>query len=135
MPQLSNSSPPASAPWNTRRILWATLVVSWVVIGFLLLYRFRMVLFIVFAGIMVSMAMTPAVDWLHRHKLPRAVAVILIYLLLLSLLIVFVYLIAPQIIQQTGTVLPQLEQYYQNLRSSLTGSPYTLLRDIAAQLP
>ncbi len=135
MPQLSSSSPPAPTPWTTRRVFWATLIVLWVVIGFLLLYRFRMVLFITFTGVIVSMAMTPAVDWLHRHKLPRALAVILIYLLLLVLLIVFVYLIVPQIVQQTTSMLPQLEQYYQNFKSTLSGSPYTLLQAIAAQLP
>ena len=70
-------SPPAlTSTCTTRRILLATLVVACVIIGFLLIYRFRMVLFIVFTGIVVSMAMAPAVDWLHRHKLTRAVAVI-----------------------------------------------------------
>jgi predicted PurR-regulated permease PerM len=81
------------------------------------------------------MAMSPAVDCLHRHKLPRAVAIILIYLLLLTVLIVFIYLIVPQIIQQTSTMLPQLEQYYLSFKSGLAGSPYTLLREIAWQLP
>src|SRR5512139_1907175 len=135
MPQPSSSSPLATTSWNTRRVFWATLAVFWVVIGFLLLYRFRMVLFIIFTGMIVSMAMAPAVDWLHRHRLPRAVAIILLYLLLLALLIVFIYLIVPQIVQQTTSMLPQLQQFYQSFKASLAGSPYTLLREIAGQLP
>ena len=48
--------------WTTRRIFLATLVAACVVAGFFLLYRFRLVLFIVFAGIAVSMAIAPAVE-------------------------------------------------------------------------
>ncbi len=134
------SQPPASPStvsphWTTRRIFLATLVVACVGVGFFLLYRFRMVLFVVFAGIVVSMAMAPAVDWLHRHRLPRAVAVIVIYLLLLALIIGFSYVIVPQIVQQTNTLMPRLEQAFQDFRSSLTGSPSTLLHEIGQQLP
>ena len=134
---MQQPSTPASLPseWNTRRIILATLVVTAVVISFLLIYRFRMVLFIVFTGIVVSMAMSPAVDWLHKRRLPRAVAVIFIYLLLLAALIGFIYLIVPQIVQQTTTMLPHLEQYYESFKSALANSPYTLLREIGLQLP
>ena len=43
--------------------------------------------------------MAPGVDWLHRHKVPRALSVILIYLALLVLLIGFIVLLVPPIIE------------------------------------
>jgi predicted PurR-regulated permease PerM len=135
MPQLPTAALDRHFNWTTRRIILATLVVASVVLGFLLVYRFQLVLFIVFTGIVVSMAMAPAVDWLHRHKLPRAVAVIAMYLLLLILLVGFGYVIVPQIIQQTSLLLPRLEQAYQDIRSSIAGSPIALLREMAWQLP
>ena len=86
--------------WTTRRVILATVVVLLVALGFLLLFRFRAMILIVFAGIVVSMAMAPSVDWLQRHRLSRSVSVILIYLILLVLLIAFVVLLVPPIVEQ-----------------------------------
>ena len=43
------------ATWTTRRVILATVVVLLVALGFLLLFRFRAMILIVFAGIVVSM--------------------------------------------------------------------------------
>ena len=86
--------------WTTRRVILATVVVLLVALGFLLLFRFRAMILIVFAGIVVSMAMAPSVDWLQRHRLSRSVSVILIYLILLVLLIGFVVLLVPPIVER-----------------------------------
>ena len=93
--------------WTTRRVILATLVVLLVVAGFLLLYRFRTVVLIVFAGFVVSMAMAPAVDRLQRRRLPRSVSVILIYLVLLVVLIGFIVLLVPPIVEQLHRDSPQ----------------------------
>ncbi len=121
--------------WTTRRVVTGTLVVLSVIIGFTLLYRFRMVGIIAFTGIVVSIAIAPGVEWLHRHKLPRSLSVIVIYLMLLIVLIGFIYLIVPQIIQQITTIIPKLENYYRDFKSALVSSEYPLLRQIAWQLP
>lgn len=112
-----------------------TLVVLSVVIGFLLVYRFRVVAIIVFSGIVVSMAMTPAVAWLQRHRLPRALSVIVIYLVLLIALIGFSVVAIPPIVEQLSTALPKIEIYYQDLKSALVSSPLLLIRQIAIRLP
>lgn len=62
---MTSAESPSAAPlsdWTPRQVIAGTLVVLSVVIGFLLFYRFRLVAIIVFSGIVVSMAMTPAVD-------------------------------------------------------------------------
>ena len=121
--------------WTTRRVILATLVVLVVVVGFLLLYRFRTIILIVFAGIVVSMAMAPAVDRLQRHRLPRSVSVIVIYLVLLVLLIGFIVLLVPPIVEQLTATVPKIESYYRDLKAALVSSPLPVIRQIAAQMP
>ena len=135
---MTTTEPSASmipSTWTTRRIILATLVVLLVVIGFLLLYRFRLVVVIVFSGIVVSMAMAPGVDWLHRHRLPRALSVIMIYLVLLVVLIGFIVLLVPPIVEQLSAAVPKIENYYRDLKSALVSSPLLVIRQIAAQMP
>ena len=133
----STESPSATAlpDWTPRQVITGTLVVLSVVIGFLLAYRFRWVAIIVFSGIIVSMAMTPAVDWLQRHRLPRAFSVIMIYLVLLIMLIGFIVVLIPPIVEQLSTALPKIEIYYRDLKSALVSSPLLLIRQIAIRLP
>ena len=121
--------------WTPRRVILGTLVVLLVVIGFLLFYRFHLVVVIVFSGIVVSMAMAPGVDWLHRHRLPRSLSVIVIYLVLLVLLIGFIVLLVPPIIEQLSAAVPKIENYYQDLKSALVSSPLLVIREIAVQMP
>jgi predicted PurR-regulated permease PerM len=121
--------------WTTRRVILATLVVLLVAVSFLLLYRFRMVVLIVFAGVVVSMAMAPSVDWLQRHRLPRSASVIVIYLILLVLLIAFVVLLVPPIVEQLSATVPKIESYYRDLKAALISSPLLVIRQIAAQMP
>ncbi len=121
--------------WTTRRVILGTLVVLLVAIGFLLVYRFRLTVVIVFSGIVVSMAMAPGVDWLHRHRLPRSLSVIAIYLTLLMLLIGFVVLLVPPIVEQLSAAVPKIENYYQDLKAALVNSPLLVIRQIAEQMP
>jgi predicted PurR-regulated permease PerM len=106
-----------------------------VAVGFLLLYRFRLVAVSVFSGIVISIAIAPSVDWLHRRGLPRSLSVILIYLVLLVLLIGSIVLLVPPIVEQVTATVPKIESYYQDLRSALVNSPLLALRQIASQLP
>ena len=121
--------------WTTRRIILGTLVVLLVVVGFLLLYRFRFVAVIIFSGIVISIAIAPSVNWLHRRGLSRSLSVILIYLVLMVLLIGSIILLVPPIVEQVTATVPKIESYYQDLKSALVNSPLLALRQIAAQLP
>ena len=135
---MTSTEPSASvipSTWTTRRVILATLIVLLVVAGFLLLYRFRTMILIVFAGLVISMAMAPSVDWLQRHRLPRSLSVIVIYLILLVLLIGFIVLLVPPIVEQLSATFPKIESYYQDLKAALVSSPLLVVRQIAAQMP
>src|SRR5512143_642791 len=135
MTPIETSPATSLSNWTPRRVMLGTLVVLLVAIGFLLVYRFRLVVVIVFSGIVVSMAMAPGVDWLHRHRLPRSVSVIVIYLLLLVLLIAFIVLLVPPIVEQLTATVPKIESYYRDLKAALVNSPLLVIRQIAAQMP
>ena len=135
---MATTDPPISAipsTWTTRRIIAGTLTVLLVVVGFLLLFRFRQVAVIVFSGIVISIAIAPSVDWLQKRGLRRSLSVILIYLVLLLVIICFLVFLVPPIVEQLTATVPKLESYYQALIAALATSPLLALRQIASQVP
>ena len=60
---------------------------------------------------------------------------ILVYLTLLALLIGFILLLAPLLVEQTRAIVAKLPDYYQSLHASLAGSPSALIQRLAQQLP
>jgi len=109
-------SPPQPYDWTFRRVVWATLVLVSVILGFWLLYRFNQVVFILFIAIVIGTVIRPAVSWLQQRGLPKVAGVILVYLLLFFLLIGFMVLLFPLIIEQGTTIIAAVPGYYQNLR-------------------
>src|SRR5688572_9034111 len=128
---------PVSQPynWTFRRVVWATLVLISVILGFWLLYRFNEVIFILFIAIVIGTVIRPAVAWLHQRGLPRMAGVILVYLLLLLLLTGFVLLLFPLISEQGTTVAAAMPDYYQNLREWLVNHPNPFLVALSEFLP
>jgi predicted PurR-regulated permease PerM len=121
--------------WTFRRVVWATLVLVFVVFGFWLLYRFNQVVFILFIAILLGTVIRPAVAWLHRRGLSRAAGIIIIYLLLLALLIGFVLLLFPLIVKQSTTIAAAVPGYYQVLREWMTNNPNQLIMRLGGFLP
>jgi predicted PurR-regulated permease PerM len=115
--------------------MWATLVLVFVALSFWLLYRFNQVVFIVFIAIVMGTVIRPAVTWLHRRGLPRIAGVILVYLLLLALLISFVLLLFPLIVEQGTTIAAAVPGYYQSLREWMVNYPNQLIVRLSEFLP
>jgi predicted PurR-regulated permease PerM len=116
---------PSSQPynWTFRRVVWATLTLAFVVLGFWLLYRFHQVVFTLFIAIVLGTVIRPLVTWFHRRGLSQKWAVILVFLLLLALLISFVLLLVPLIVEQGTTIAAALPGYYQSLREGMVNYP------------
>ena len=121
--------------WTFRRVVWATLVLFSVALSFWLLYRFNQVVFILFIAILMGTVIRPAVAWLHRRGLPRIVGVILVYFLLLALLIGFVLLLFPLIVEQGTTIVAAVPGYYQSLREWMMNYPNQLIVRLSEFLP
>jgi predicted PurR-regulated permease PerM len=120
---------------TTRKIITGVLVVLAVFIAFALLDLFLNELILVFTGIVISISMAPAVEWLRRCKLPRPLSMLLIYLCLAIFFVGFIFLIIPQTIQQSTILAPRFDALYTVLRSNLQSSPYLLIRQLFSSLP
>lgn len=127
--------PPQPYPWTFRRVMWATLVLVLVALSFWLLYRFSLVVFILFIAIVMGTVIRPVVTWLHRLGLPRTAGVIAVYLLLLGLLVSFVLLLFPLIVEQGTTIVADVPGYYQSLREWMANYPNLLMVRVGEFLP
>lgn len=121
--------------WTFRRVVWATIVLASVGLGFWLLYRFHQVILILFVAIVIGTVLRPAVKELHRIGLPQKVGVILIYLLLLTFFVGFVLLLLPLIAEQSATISAAVPGYYQNLHSWLMDHSGPLFASLNEVLP
>ena len=128
---------PPSQPYQLtfRRVVWATLVLVFVALSFWLLYRFNQVVFILFIAIVMGTVIRPVITWLHRQGLPRIAGVILVYLLLLALLISFVLLLFPLIVEQGITITAAVPGYYQSLREWMVNVPNQLIVRLSEFIP
>ena len=128
---------PPSQPyqWTFRRVMWATLVLVLVALGFWLLYRFNQVIFILFIAIVIGTVIRPLVTWLHWRGLPRMAGVILVYLLLLALIIGFMLLLFPVIVEQGTTIAAAVPGYYQSLREGMVRYPNQWIVRLSDFLP
>ena len=126
---------PIMDQWTFRRVMWATLVLVFVALSFWLLYRFNQVVFILFIAIVMGTVIRPVVTWLHRRGLPRIAGVILVYFLLLALLIGFVLLLFPLIVEQGTTIAAAVPGYYQSLREWMVNYPNQLIVRLSEFLP
>jgi predicted PurR-regulated permease PerM len=118
-----------------RRVILATITVSLVVLAFWLIILFRYVFIILFLGIVLSLAIRPAVSWLNRHSLPRGAGVAVVYLGLLAFLTGFILLLVPLLADQVASIINNLPNYYQTLRGRFFDSHNLLLLRLGLQLP
>ncbi len=129
------NSPSQTYDWTFRRVVWATLILVFVVLSFWLLYRFTQVVFTFFIAIVIGTVIRPAVAWLHQRGLPRIAGIILVYLLLLALLIGFLFLLLPLIVDQGTTITAAMPGYYQILREWMINYPNQFVVRLSEFLP
>ena len=84
LPKTTTSNSQLSKPERSARsIILATLAASVVILGFLLIYRLYMAVFLLFTAFALQVAFQPMVIAVHQRGMNRAVGVFLVYALLL----------------------------------------------------
>ncbi|HMN59050.1 MAG TPA: AI-2E family transporter [Anaerolinea sp.] len=121
--------------WSNRKIITGVLVVVFVLGAFFLLFHFLPEFLLVFTGIVISISISPPIDWLVRHKLSRSFSVVLLYLILAGVFAGFIFLVIPQTAQEATTIVPKVESIYSEGRSSLQDSPLLIIRQVAGVFP
>ncbi len=84
-----------------RRAAVTTIVALAIVVAALALWKIRIVIALVFLGVIVAAAMRPGVEWLQqRARVPRGVGILIHYGLLLGLVVLALWFLVPRAIDQ-----------------------------------
>jgi predicted PurR-regulated permease PerM len=131
-----NSTPSSFLPkWSARQVITATLFVVAVSLAFWLLFRFRIVILILFIAMVLGTALRPMVDWFVGRGMSRAYSLSLMYLVLALAFTGLLLLVVPIVIDQSFELAVSIPGIYQDFRSMLFESPSIFLRNIGFNLP
>jgi len=96
------------------------------------LYMIREILALLFVAILIVTAIDPMVDFLQRKKIPRAVGVLLVYLLLFSIIGLSVSLLIPPLVSQFGDFSQKLPLFSQEISKTFSSvNNFFQMHDIA----
>jgi predicted PurR-regulated permease PerM len=90
---------------TARRAFVTTLVALTVIVCALALWKVKIVLALVFLGLILAAAMRPGIDRLAEHKVPRPLGVALHYLAIAGVLALLLWLVVPRAIDQVDQAL------------------------------
>ena len=101
----------------------------------LLVFRLLDLLILVFVALVIAATLRPMVSFLQRHKIPRALALTLIYLCILGLIVGMFVLVIPALVNQGGALVRSLPKLYSDLVVSLENNPIEAIRTLPQRLP
>ena len=84
-------------------------------------YLIRGVLAILFVSIILSVLIDPLADWFEKKKIPRGLAVLAVYVILITLLSLVVVLLVPPIVSQFQQLIERLPVYWQKITATQIG--------------
>lgn len=86
-------------------ISWKSVIKFFLVaIGFLVLWQIRPIVFIVLVVVILAAALLPLVAWLGRFKIPRGLAILIIYLFFAGVFALFIYFVIPLVVSQVQVI-------------------------------
>lgn len=118
---------------SVRAIARVVLVTAAVVAGLYLLYRLRNVIGLVLVAAFFALAIAPAVNWLEQRRLPRWLAILLVYVSIGAAIFGIGLLVVPPMVDGINDLSEDLPGYVEDLRenetfrdtTTSTGSPTT----------
>jgi predicted PurR-regulated permease PerM len=92
-----------------KRAAIVTLVALSIIVGALILWKIRVVIALLFLGIIISAAMRPGVEWLHKRlQLPKGFGVLVHYAAFLGLVALLLWLVVPSATSQIQQAIGQV---------------------------
>ena len=79
-------------------------------------YQIRGVILLVFISLILMSALNPAIDFLHRFKVPRIISIILYYILIIGFLSSVVASLIPPLVDQTSKLVEAIPSILDRLR-------------------
>jgi len=119
---------------SSRLIAKIVLVACGVLAALYLLYLIREVIGLVLIAVFFALAIAPAVNWLDDRKVPRWVAILLVYLGVLAGIFGIGLLVVPPIVNGVDDLSQDLPGYIDDLRQNETFRDYDDKYDITQKL-
>ena len=101
----------------------------------LLVFRLLDLLILVFVALVIAATLRPMVAYLQRRKLPKTLALSIIYLGILGVIVGLFVLVIPVLVDQGGALVRNLPKLYSDLVVSLENSPVEAIRTLPQRLP
>jgi predicted PurR-regulated permease PerM len=99
-------------------VIWRTVALG---AALWFLFMIREVLALLFIAILIVTAIDPAVDFMHKKRIPRAVGVLMVYGALLFIMILSVSFVIPPLLSQSKDFIEKIPVYLQTI-SNYSGS-------------
>jgi predicted PurR-regulated permease PerM len=109
---------------SNRDVVRVILVAISVVAGLYFLWLIRSVLGMLFIAAFLAVALGPAVEFFVRHRVPRALAILLTYVALLASVFGLGLLVVPPIVNGVNEFVGNVPGYVDDLRNSKTFRKY-----------
>lgn len=84
------------------------------------LFQIRDIIFMVFLSIILVAAFLKPVEWLNSKKVPRALSVLLVYLLMISMVSLAIGIIVPPLVEQSTALVTRLPQIISTINDFFT---------------
>ncbi len=122
---------------TARKAAVAALVVVGVVVLTLALWKLKLVIALLFAGFIISAAMRPGIEGMHRRGIPRSVGLTLHYVVFAGLIALALWLAVPRALDQVTTAidnLPQTRRQIGNEAQQSSGIKQEILQSLQRRL-
>jgi predicted PurR-regulated permease PerM len=107
--------PPRSVSISTSTFVKAVLIV----LGIWFLWFVRDIVGILISAMLLSALIAPFADWFEKRSIPRGLAVLIVYVLLISITLALLILMIPVVTEQGVQLVANLGQYYDDAAQSV----------------
>jgi predicted PurR-regulated permease PerM len=118
---------------TAKRVALATVIVIGILAAALALWKLRLVISLVFLGLIIAAAMRPGIDGMRRRGIPRVVGLLLHYLVLFGLIGLFLWIVVPRAIDQVQNAIGSQAEIHRQATHS-TGLKHDVLSAIDRRL-
>jgi len=97
----------------------AILKIVGVILALSFLYVIRDIIIIFVVALILATLINPLADWAAKKRVPRAVAVLVIYLVLIGILGLIITLLAPPLVEQSGQLIKNLAGFSESFMKKI----------------
>ncbi|MFH1252946.1 MAG: AI-2E family transporter [Candidatus Uhrbacteria bacterium] len=114
------SQPSIDRPHTVTVSTWTILKIILIILALGLVWFLREVAAMIFVALLFSALIDPFADWLARHKIPRVLAVIIVYAMVLILAFSVLILLVPPLISQFQQLLDNSPTIFSGLNNTFS---------------